>query len=138
MMRVKFKSDLRRLDKIERDIEGNTLDALQEAAEALVTDIRANWSDTSPSTPGNPPAIKTGNLDGSVKANRQGRGEGGRFASSKNVKYWYVTIDTSEGPDPRNRGQYAGILEDSRDRPFVAPALARLSGVYTGFFKRII
>jgi hypothetical protein len=130
MIKVRFKKDLKRLDNIEREAQERTQKGVMAAAEALVADIRNNWSHESPSIPGNAPAIKTGNLDTSFSV-EQGRDELGRFASSAVVK-----IDTENGSDPQNRGQYAAELEDSMNRPFVRPAIERASATLPHHIKR--
>lgn len=137
MLQVRIKRDLRGLDKMERDVPPRVNAAVKGAAEALAQDIMDNWSPNSPSPEGQPPAIKTGNLDSSVKVEPTGRDEQGRFATTADAKVWFVQIKTSEGDDPQGRGEYAGIVEEKNNRPYVEPAIARVRAVFSHFFRRI-
>jgi hypothetical protein len=128
----------RALIRVERNVDRTTEEFLQFCAHWLRNDIRSNWSRQSPSSEGNPPAVKTGNLDSSVTVSKQGRGDGGRFAASGDAKRWYVVVDTSKGYRPDGRGNYEGILEEFLNRPFMKPAVARLEGKYELFAKRFI
>ncbi len=84
---------------------------------------------------GNAPAVDTGNLDSSIKVEKQGRDEQGRF-SKKDTAARYIHIDTSTGDNPNGRGNYAAALEDPSyyNLPFVAPALERSGEL----FKEVI
>jgi hypothetical protein len=134
---VRIKSDLSGMDRLEARLPGRLESSVREAAEALAADIRSNWSASSPSSPGNPPAIDTGNLDSAVRAEPTGRDVLGRFARTSDAAVWFVRIATSEGDDPRNRGEYGTILEYGLNRPFVEPAVDRLAGVYSHFFRAL-
>lgn len=136
MIKIRMKTDTSRLDRLERNIAGNTMDALTEAGEALKADIRSHWSIQSPSSPGNPPAVLTGNLDSSVEVDRQGRDVLGRFAG-KDALVLFVRIDTTKGDNPLGRKEYASVLEDEMNRPFVQPAVDRMSQNFPHFFRRI-
>lgn len=137
MINIRIKADLRNLDFLERVIGDRTTSACEVAANALVDDIRRNWSPSAPSSPGKPPAVVTGNLDSSVQAKKQGRDELGRFASRENASVWFVSVDTEEGSNPNDRGQYAAVLEYGMDREFVAPAIERVRENFPFFFKDI-
>jgi hypothetical protein len=137
ILKIRFKSDLRLLDKLERVIGDRVEYVCEQAAEALAADIKRNWSSSAPSFEGFPPAVVTGNLDSAVEAAPQGRSEGGQFAKSEDARIWFVTIDTEEGIDPNGRGQYAGILEHDYKRPFVEPAIERLSEIFPGMFSKV-
>lgn len=132
--------------KFERRITERSGEFVKFAAEWLVSDIRTHWSMKSPSTAGHPPAVDTGNLDSSVKADGTGR-TGGRFASTPDATRWYVRIDTANGADPQGRGGYSQALEKGATlnngstllpRPFMKPAVERLKAVYPDLAKRII
>lgn len=124
----------RRLIKLERNVKKHTAEATREAAETLKRDIRDNWSAVRPSMRGNPPAIKTGNLDSSIIVEEQSRTALGRFAGKEGIAH-FVRIDTEQGDDPQDRGQYAVVLERGYDRPFVKPAVERLKNRGQSFFK---
>jgi hypothetical protein len=47
---------------------------VKDAAHEIVKDIRDSWSSSSPSSPGNPPAVVTGELDRSMGVERVGIG----------------------------------------------------------------
>ena len=135
MILMKLKKDTRRLDILEREFPNRIDASLHSAAEALVLDIRSNWSPTSPSDPGSPPAILTGNMDSAVKAESQGRDDRGRF-QGPDAKVWYVTIKTSQGENPLGRGEYAAEVDQTR--PFIEPALDRVARQLPFFFRRVL
>lgn len=141
MIKVRLSSDLRKLDQLERELPRRVEASVKEAAEALKADIRSSWSSTSPSRPGNPPAMDTGNLDSAIFVDTAGRDASGRFASDADAVRAFVRIDTTQGSSYHGRGAYEGYLEDGTPRmaarPFVQPAVERLEGVYSQFFTEI-
>lgn len=132
----------RALIRIERNVTTSTEEFGQMAAEWLANDIRSSWSLTSPSSPGDPPAKVTWNLDSSVQTNFQGRDLSGRFTGKDQRVLWFVSVDTTEGIQPGNRGGYAQALEMGTDRmrarPFMMPAIERLSATFGVMAKRTI
>lgn len=46
-----------------------------DTASAIIDDIQASWSPTSPSEPGTPPAVVTGTLDESIRLRKTGYGD---------------------------------------------------------------
>lgn len=141
MMRVDFKVDLRKLELVEKKVPTNTSKACREAAEALARDIRSNWSPVKPSAPFTAPAKDTGNLDSSVKVDALGRNARGQFASGDDAIAHYVRIDTTTGKNYHGRGAYEWFLEEGTERmderPFLQPAIDRLSVMYTYFFDGV-
>lgn len=128
----------RTMVRIERDLEDGVEKAVQTTAEEIVADIRSNWSAVAPSVQGNPPAIRSGVLDRSVVADKQGRDLLGHFSANKDAKVWFVRVDTAPNDD---RGyNYAPALEDPDylDRPFLSSALERAAGYYTSNIKRFV
>jgi hypothetical protein len=138
MISMRFKADFRSMIRIESLAKKRSAEITTEAAEMLVADIRSNWSAQSPSSVGNPPAVVTGNLDSSVVVDAQGRDTAGRFAGGGDVTVRFVRVDTSKGSNPGDRGNYAHILEDSLNRPFMAPAIERAASQYPAMFKRLL
>lgn len=136
MMKFEFreKSNWRTLVNVEKRFARQVNEAVEDAAEALVEDIRGNWSGTSPSQWGTPPAVVSGVLDSSLEIVESDRTSLGRFAKKGSVRV--VKIDTSEN-DPDGES-YAPALEDPGylNRPFVEPAIERVSQVFPAFFKR--
>ena len=129
----------RSLVRIESTVGKGSADLVDNAADWLVNDIRSSWSGSQQAIgSGNPPAIKTGNLDSSIQKEEQGRDLLGRFADTENTKVKFVRINTAEGNKPEGRGNYAQVLEDVYDLPFVQPAVDRLSGIYPEMAKRHI
>lgn len=126
--------------RVEQNIERTTAEGVNEAAHALVADIRSNWSTSAPSAKGSAPAfdltVNTGNLDSSIQVDDQNRDRSGRFSKDAIVKF--VRMDTSMGDNPNGRGNYAGILEENLDRPFIQPAIDRMQGRYESILKRFI
>lgn len=128
-----------RIDKKINSLPGQAQAAGKELADALVTDVRSSWSASSPSSPGLPPAMVTGNLDSSGKIEQ--RGAGGRFGSAGADTLWSVRWSTLEGSDNQDRGEYASALEFGNDRgllarPFLRPAINRMSSMATALMGK--
>lgn len=128
----------RTMVRVTENIDRGAANGVANAADALVSDIRSNWSATSPSADGEAPAIQTGNLDSSVKVDPQMRDTSGRFSSDAHVLF--VRVDTSEGDDPQGRGNYAPALEDPNylNRPFIQPAIDRMEGLFPEIMRRFV
>ena len=122
--------------RVEQNIESSTAEGVDAAANALVSDIRSNWSPSAPSQVGTAPAIVTGNLDSSIKVDDQKRDRSGRFSKDAIVKF--VRMDTSTGDNPNGRGNYGAVLEENLDRPFIQPAIDRMQGQYESILKRYV
>lgn len=136
MITVDFKTpDFRGLFRIETLFQDAADASAREAAEYLRADIRSSWSFPPPSEVGNPPAVRTGNLDSAVVAEKQARTSLGRF-SGKDGALYYVRVDTDKGKDPRGRQQYAVALEYNMGRPFMEPAAERLRNEYPKILSR--
>lgn len=142
-IRIRLNTDFRELERLERELPEEVGASVADAARALVEDIRSSWSPTAPSSPGFPPAVRTGNLDESVLDDEQSRDSKGRFAVGENATRHFVRIDTTKGPRYHGRGGYEGYLEgpegtvNMEPRPFVQPAVERLEAIYTEFFADI-
>lgn len=131
MLTLQFRGEedfYRTLIRIERNVEKQSHDFLDKMGQWIVGDIRANWSSVSPSEAGQAPAKQTGNLDSSLQVEERYR-TGGRFASAETAATIFIRVNTAEGKDPRNRGNYAQALETGTykmaARPFLNPALER-------------
>lgn len=138
----------RSLVRVERRVSETSEEFTRAALEWLQADIRQNWSPSSVSAIGSPPAKDlpktTGNLDSAIFIQQQVRGSLGRFATNADHKYGYLSIDTARGSNPKNRGGYSQALEfgvpsnNLQPRPFLQPAVERLAGVYPDLAKRYI
>lgn len=139
MLTLKFREldNFRTMIAVEAKLKQQVGEAVRATAEEIVDDIRKNWSATSPSAVGSPPAVVTGLLDSSVMVEDQGRDEKGRFKGDDATVY-YIHVDTAEG-EP-NGYNYAMALEDPAylDRPFLAPALLAAEGYYTSNIQRFV
>ena len=114
MINAYLKSDLSKLDILERQLPGIAENGARAVGEFVVNDINATWSDSSPSPRGGPPAKVTGRLERSVVI--QGRDVSGRFSSGKEVV----------GVSIRYTAPYSGRLEfGDLERPYLGPALDR-------------
>lgn len=131
MIHAHLRADLRKLNKIDREIPLRVNSITKQAAEAVVNDIRSSWSPISPSLPGNPPAVVTGRLDRSIEAIPSGRDVLGRFAG-KDSTGWSVRAGMPDAP-------HAGILEPpgSLNRPYFEPALERMAKQFPVLFNRL-
>lgn len=141
-LQLKGEEDLYRvLIRIERTIDQQSDEFLETMGEWIVDDIQTHWFPTSPSPKqgGTAPAVDTGNLDSSVRLEQGFRGSGGRFASKAQAKTLFIRVNTAEGDNPMNRGNYAVALEEGTgrmaERPFLAPAMERASHI-TSFIAK--
>ncbi len=138
MYSIHLKADFRSMIRVEAKAKKRSGEIVTQASEMLVADIRSHWSSQSPSARGNAPAIVTGNLDSSVVVDPRGRDAKGRFASGEDAVVRFVRVDTSKGDNPMGRGNYAHILEDDLGRPFMEPAIERMSKIYPDMFQRFL
>lgn len=119
MMKLKMTSDLSKLDAGLRNLTPTVDKTIGESVESIVNRIHANWSASSPSSPGQPPAVVTGNLDENVVPDKTGRNSLGQFAKGSDVIVQYIHV----------KADYANALElgdpskNLAPRPFVAPAV---------------
>lgn len=111
---VTFKVDRRMLDEWEAALPGRVSEMARELAEDTAQEVRDNWSTRSPSEPGDPPAMVSGNLDASIEVQPVAQG----FVM---VRGWAVVATA----------RYSGFLEGGtwrmRARPFLAPAAMRVA-----------
>jgi hypothetical protein len=140
--------------KREQDIQGIKLDIEKEEREtlhrfsiatydiiqAIIKNVRENWSVESPSQPYQPPAKDTGNLDtSSYVLNRDATG---RFASRDNSTASTLIWDATRGNSYHGRGDYAAAQEfgsvNQEPRPFLAPAMDWATVRYKGLLLRTI
>ncbi len=117
MITMKVVKDLSVLDRIDKQIGARVEATTDSVADRIVENIHQNWSPTSPSSPGERPAVVTGTLDLSVQKEKTGRGPGGKFAAGKDT---FIRVIHVSAP-------YADILEHGSvnmlPRPFVLPAV---------------
>jgi len=134
MIRGRFRVDTKQLDRLEKATPKRIEAANKDFAGAIIRDIRANWSATSPSNYGSPPAKVTGTLDESLKASPSNRDPKGRFA--KEGMWYKIEAD----PVSPYGAHYASVLEDpdALNRPFLAPALKRMSSQTKLFYRRVL
>lgn len=122
MISVRFHVDNSNLERGDASLLNNIGNELGDIADNVVDYIRSNWSPVSPSEPGKPPAVVTGALDASIRADKTGRDVLGRFAGRENTTAWFVRAGDKTA-------WYAADLEEGREstnllpRPFIEPAL---------------
>jgi len=114
------RSDTRKLDAIVTHRARNADEALGEVTMLLVQHMKTNWSATSPSSPGEPPAVDTGNLTNSIDGRVHVRG-----------KEWRIT-----------GAEYGLFLEYGTPRmparPFIYPAVYAVRRKLKDAFKRMV
>jgi len=129
MITVKVEADLRKVYYLDKSVLEKAGVSAREAANALARDIRSSWSPHSPSEPGSPPAVVTGELDQSIKVTS--RDAQGRHTTSKNAVAAAVEVHAMHGY----------FLEEGtrklEPRPFFEPAIWRLEGTFVEFFRDI-
>ncbi len=120
--RTKISLDTRKLDHLSKYAAKNTEQVVWDEVNAIIDDIDSSWSPSSPSAPGQPPAVVSGNLRDSITARQTTKGD--KPAVMIEVK-----------------AHYASFLEfgTSRmaSRPFIRPAMFRAEQRYPNQFKRI-
>lgn len=123
MLTVETRSDTTILDRLLRTAPARSQAETLEAAKDVVADIRANWSSTSPSAPGKPPAVVTGELDASFDVTVESRGERVRIVI-------------------RVKAEHARHLEygtkNMRARPFLRPAMKRAERTFKRRWKVVV
>lgn len=128
-VRVYVKTDFTPMNRLEAALPRRLEGSVRDAGTAVINDIRSHWSPTSPSARGSAPAVVTGELDASIHLEPAGRDALGRFASAENAVGVLIKVDAPHG----------GILEsDYLDRPFLEPAVERMSPMFPNFFERVL
>ena len=117
---VQIKLDFTRLDQLNRDTPGKADQVIRKIAFDLEADTKNNFSDTSPSAPGDPPGIVTGNLKASVQASK-----------IEDMK-WQVVVGAEYGTDLEFGTRFMAA------RPFVRPAIRRVVDTIPGELKAAI
>lgn len=125
-MDVRFVKDVSKLDRLVHKLDNGGLDkSTQRMANRVVEYIRSNWSGSSPSVAGEPPAVVTGELNAMIKV-EQARDILGRYASAHKIKF---------------ETEYAAALEwgyspnHLAPRPFIRPALTALQMEFVDYIK---
>lgn len=114
------RSDTRRLDAIVSHRARNTDEALGEVTTLIVQHMKTHWSASSPSAPGEPPAVDTGTLANSIEGKPHIRG-----------RTWHIT-----------GVEYGEFLEFGTPRmaarPFIYPAVHAVRRKLKDEFKRLV
>lgn len=117
---ISVQIDRKRLDALLRSAPGKADEVVGGAAYELQADVQTHWSQQSPSSPGEPPAVVTGNLTGDIKTRPIRKA------------LWEVVFGA----------EYAPYLEFGTPRmaarPFLRPAVWRLSKRFGMLFKVIV
>lgn len=117
MMGIKFISDTAGVDYLWKHAEDIALPAVHEATQSIHDYIREHWSSSSPSSPGNPPAVVTGYLDQSIKIER--RDALGRFAIIGNAVSYLIKVEA----DYALALEFGNSATNLQARPFFIPAV---------------
>lgn len=117
---IDVKLNTKRLDEMLRENPDKAAKATEIAADLVVNDIRGHWSGSSPSSPGNAPAVVSGALDASINSEK---------VSGGNHPVYVVTAGA----------EHAGYLEkgtkNMAKRPFIYPAVRRMRNKLRDVFK---
>lgn len=119
MIQMKMTSNLDKLDQGMSELDGAVNKTMEQSVESVINRIRYNWSAYSPSSPGEPPAVVTGTLDGSITKDTTGRNDTGQFASGAGITKWFIRVEA----DYANALEYGDDSKNLAARPFVAPAI---------------
>jgi hypothetical protein len=117
---IEFRSDRNILNNIAKRITDRTNETSLETANAILQDIQESWSSSSPSNPGETPAVVTGELSDSA-----------------------IILDESSGILSKYKivfkAKHAILLEYGTGkmaaRPFVKPAVLRNRGLFKKRFR---
>lgn len=112
------------IDRTNKRVYDATGDSLEDTAKEILAYIRRNWSPTSPSAVGFPPAKVTGRLHRSGRVAM--RGEGSTFVGTGSNQAIEASIFFT--------APYSDILEspDGLNRPFLRPAVEKFSPTIGG------
>ncbi len=124
MVKMRWNVDIRGVDEILEDMDENTNSAVHNAADALADMIDNSWSTSSPSAPGQPPAVRDGDLRGSIRV-EQSRNTRGQFTSG-----FSVVVEAEYGAAL----EFGYSPNNLKPRPFVRPAVLRMQSEIAGFF----
>lgn len=117
---VKVRSNTSVLQRLIKGLPNDTETMLVDKAEGIVEYVQAHWSNNSPSAPGKPPAVVTGELDASIAIDKQSQGRKIRVA---------IVI----------RAEHGFFLEFGTKkmaaRPFVRPAMKRAERDFRSWWK---
>lgn len=119
---IRTRLDTSRLDEIVRVLPERTRRATEAAADDIVQDIQEHWSGHYPpaSSPGQSPAVRSGNLDSSIRAQPIDDG----FTQM-------ISPDLQQAP-------YGLFLEEGTTnmapRPYLLPALLRMQKRFRRYF----
>jgi HK97 gp10 family phage protein len=123
-VKTTVKLDTKRLDNLSKYAAKRTAEITHDEAMEIRADIRSSWSAVSPSSPGESPAMVSGNLDKSIPEPRQ-VGKGDTPTEILEIK-----------------ADYADDLEygtvNMPARPFIRPAFQRAEQRYPKRFKRVV
>jgi hypothetical protein len=124
---IRYDHKFRGIASIERKVLLEAGVGAYETAQAIKRYIRDNWSPPPPpSAVGDPPAVRTGNLDSSLFIERV-RNVKGQFAKNgESYTAVVLTADTLRGNSPNGRTQYAEAVELYNNRPFLEPAVEEI------------
>lgn len=136
MIKLKERTKWRRKAEVKEHFKQGTRAAVIDAADMLVRIIRADWSTSSPSPVGSPPAVKTGNLDSSIMRTDEGHIQLRKIPNDVDFFIQFVTANTSEGDNPDGRGNYGVSLEEKYTRPFINAAIAQVEPLFPVSIKR--
>lgn len=122
-----FRLDMAELQRLERRSPEFAEATAENMAEELIQYIKDSWSPVSPSSPFDPPAKVTGELERNLRYGT--RGPGGRFASGENAVAFSVYNDIEyaaalEFGHMRNSGKWV------EPRPYFQPAIEWLRATY--------
>lgn len=142
MIRMSMRVDTSVLDRGMKMIKPSMKQQIEGLTNDVVAFLHQNWSGSSPSEPGSPPAVVTGALDASIRKDATGRDASGRFASGDDVISWFIRVGDS-------KAWYAADLEEGRastnlaPRPYIDPAFKSIEdklpeGVKVSFKRSFI
>lgn len=118
-MRISLKTDFSIMDRGLKNLDFIVNKTMGESAESITNRIHYNWSASSPSSPGQPPAVVSGALDDSIQADTTGRNSAGQFASGKDIIAWYIRVNADYGAAL----EYGYAARNLDARPYILPAV---------------
>lgn len=139
MMQVNWRVDFSTLNALDATLRPLTEEAVRHTLDDVIHYIDNHWSDESPSSPYQPPAIGVapgdphpGMLKKSARLDR--RSKGGQFSNTQNAVSWSLRYEAEYAAAQEFGSPTVNLLP----RPFLRPAIKAVEGNLGKYIKTIL